>query len=86
MRCGNADPGVGGVFAADPVPERMGVVETAMIELLQVFLQNRRVEQMKLAVRAEMGKGILYQRWKAGEVLDGCGYHNDIEGQFPQNI
>ncbi len=86
MRRGNADPWVGAFSTADPVPKRMRVVEIAMIEVTQVFRRQRRVKQMKLAVRAEIGKAILYQLWKVGEVLDGCGYYNDIKGQFLQYI
>jgi hypothetical protein len=70
---------VEGVFAADAVPERLGVIEIAMPKAVQVFLLKRRVEKMKLAMRTEIGERILYQLWKIGKAVDGCCYDDDIK-------
>jgi hypothetical protein len=41
MRCGDADPGVGGILAADAIPESIGIIKAAMAEWLQIVLWQR---------------------------------------------
>jgi hypothetical protein len=86
MRCGDAHPGVRGILAADSIPERMGIIKIAMRETAKVIALKRRIQDVKLAVRAEIGQRVPDQLRKAGEVSDSGGDDDDIKGQVLQYI